>query len=126
MGMNVSEMTSENISEMTENFLKSGGHITKGHEVKDALVEDVFEFWMTPSIKTPKNHWSKNLGSNWVTWNEEMEMNDNHHKGHRLCPFNVLVKKEKDFEIAHYFNLLSERVEKVWKEMEIESNYRLS
>ena len=88
MGMNVSEMTSEYISEMTENFLKSGGTIEKFYEdlVSSFHVSSVFDDWMGVD-----KYFELEKGKGCHNWTEEHDMRVNCKSFYRLCPYNAFV-----------------------------------
>jgi len=89
MSMTEREMIHEDISKMTEKFIKDGGRVKKYPFVKDFFIPHIFEKWMNPSIKGGSRHW--------VDWDVDREIEENSHKEHRLCPFNVYrINEEKN------------------------------
>ena len=104
MGKKVSQMTSENIAEMTEKFLLSGGKIEKVHSSDDLGVARVFYDWRGLVDKESE----KGKGCHY--WTEERDMFGNMKTKYRLCPYNAYIVEN---EWEEYWN---ESKEKYWKE----------
>ena len=107
MGKKVSQMTSEDIAEMTEKFIKSGGKIEKVPSADDLGVARIFYGWRGLIDKESE----KGKGCHY--WTEEKDMFQNYlvqQSKYRLCPYNAYIV---DNEWEEYWN---ESKEKYWKE----------
>ena len=78
MGKKVSQMTSENIAEMTEKFLAEGNEIKKSPNPFVHI--DVFWWDQCWKGKNPKRHYN---------WTPEREMTAKSRWEHELCPYNA-------------------------------------
>jgi len=121
----MSEMTREKVTELTENFLKSGGKIEKITSGDDWKVTIIFDDWLGLEERESKK------GKGCHNWTEEHDMRVNTKSFYRLCPYNAFVVENGGVTEDYWTKVIdplvwSERDVEIAEMREIESNYRWS